>query len=109
MPKQPDGCTNYPAESPGKFRQHDIHSFAGGMTPPPYIEIDHSMRDWVKFVADLRHEQARPLPELLAESHSRFGQVHPFIDGNGRAGRLLLNLALSRLGYPPLIIYKRAD
>jgi len=45
--------------------------------------------------------------EALAEVHARFQQIHPFLDGNGRTGRLLLNLLLVRLGYPPAIIYKR--
>ena len=49
----------------------------------------------------------RPLPEALAELHNTFERVHPFIDGNGRTGRLLLNLMLVRLGYPPVIILKR--
>lgn len=44
----------------------------------------------------------------LAFAHARLEQIHPFLDGNGRAGRLLLNLMLVRTGYPPAIIY-RAD
>ncbi|WP_309244453.1 Fic family protein [Micromonospora parastrephiae] len=52
-------------------------------------------------------ELDRPLPEELARLHDDFERVHPFIDGNGRAGRLLLNLILVRLGYPPVIIFKR--
>jgi Fic family protein len=48
-----------------------------------------------------------PLPEDLARIYNQFERVHPFIDGNGRAGRLALNLILVRLGYPPVIIFKR--
>jgi Fic/DOC family len=43
----------------------------------------------------------------LAALHAEFERIHPFIDGNGRAGRLVLNLLLVRLGMPPAIIYKR--
>ena len=41
------------------------------------------------------------VPRGLARLHNEFERIHPFIDGNGRTGRLILNLVLVRLGYPP--------
>lgn len=95
-------------EGPGNFRQHEIAEFSDGMKPPPWTEVDHLMRDWVNDADALREEEHEvPLPERLARLHDRFEQIHPFLDGNGRTGRLVLNLLLGRLGYPPAIIYKR--
>ncbi len=92
-------------EAPGSFREHDIQPFPGGMTPPPWPDVPAVVRDWVKDVNRVRAAQ-RPV-ESLAAMHSRFERIHPFLDGNGRTGRLLLNLSLVRLGYAPAIIYKR--
>jgi hypothetical protein len=47
------------------------------------------------------------LVESLAERHAEFERIHPFRDGNGRVGRLLINLMLVRSGAPPMVIYKR--
>jgi hypothetical protein len=47
-----------------------------------------------------------PFPEALADVHAELERVHPFLDGNGRTGRLVTNLLLIRLGYPPAIIRK---
>lgn len=93
-------------EGPGNFRQHQIAAFPGGMKPPSWTEVDALMRDWSVKVNSLR-DLSSPLPETLAEVHNEFERIHPFLDGNGRAGRLLLNLLLGRLGYPPAIIFKR--
>ena len=41
---------------------------------------------------------------IAAEAHTRFVSIHPFIDGNGRTGRLLMNLVLLQNGYVPVII-----
>lgn len=54
-----------------------------------------------------RPKPALPLPEELARLHNEFERIHPFIDGNGHTGRLVLNLVLVRLGYPPVVIMKR--
>jgi Fic family protein len=64
------------------------------------------MRDWITNAQALRDTDQASLIDHLATLHGRFEQVHPFLDGNGRAGRLVLNLLVIRLGYPPATIYK---
>ena len=92
-------------EGPGAFRRHDIQPFPGGMTPPPWTDVPAGMHDWIDSANGLR--PAGPdFPEAAAELHCRFERIHPFLDGNGRAGRLILNLLLVRQGYPPVIVYK---
>lgn len=95
-----------PSEAPGAFREHDIQPFPGGMTPPPWTDVPSLMTDWLKDANGLRAGMAG-LPATIAGLHCRFEQIHPFLDGNGRTGRLILNLMLVRLGYPPVIVYKR--
>ncbi len=98
-------------ERPGNFREHEIHPFDGGMTPPSWSLIDAKMRDWLdqaNGTADrLADPAGGPMAEVLAKLHNDFECVHPFIDGNGRTGRLVLNLVLVRLGYPPVIVLKQ--
>ena len=96
------------SESPGNFRRHDIHPFAEGMTPPSWPLVPAALGEWITAINAIpaRLEADGNLPELLAQAHNHFERVHPFIDGNGRAGRLALNLVLVRLGYPPVVILK---
>jgi Fic family protein len=97
-------------EAPGMFREHDIHPFGGGMTPRAWPLVPARLQDWVDEVNAAAAElvaDGEPLSEILARLHDSFEKVHPFIDGNGRTGRLLLNLLLVRLGYPPIIVLKQ--
>ncbi|MFE3545504.1 Fic family protein [Nocardia sp. NPDC059177] len=105
-----------PSEGPGGFREHDIQSFAEGMKPPPWVDVPARVRTWVDsvnaFGGDLSALGAdsiapQDIPLHLARIHCDFENIHPFLDGNGRTGRLVLNLILVRLGFPPAIIFKR--
>src|SRR6266705_2886021 len=93
-------------ESPGNWRRHDIHAFKHGMKPPDHTDIPARVRDLVDDVANLPRDSS-PIAEGVAARHAAFERIHPFIDGNGRVGRLLMNLLFVRLGYPPAIIQKR--
>jgi Fic/DOC family len=95
-------------EAPGSFREHDIEPFPEGMIPPQWPDVPAAISNWIEEARALEGQAADSLrfPEALASVHAHFEQIHPFLDGNGRTGRLLLNLLLVRLGYPPAIIYK---
>jgi Fic family protein len=99
-------------ETPGSFRQHEIREFPGGMKPPTFPLVPAMLDNWVSQANDLGLRVRGgdiPLtraPVELAALHSGFERIHPFLDGNGRTGRLLLNLILVRLGWPPVVILK---
>jgi len=99
----PDSTAN---EAPGSFREHDIQPFPGGMTPPTWPIVAAEVDGWLDRANSIE-PRTTAFPEQLADLHAAFERIHPFLDGNGRAGRLVLNLVLVRLGYPPAIIYKR--
>lgn len=100
------------SEAPGSWREHEIQTFHGGMTPPSHPLVPGEVAGWVDSVNTLRRRVAdgslvvSSVPEELARAHREFERIHPFIDGNGRAGRLLLNLVLIRMGWPPAVILK---
>ena len=69
-------------------------------TPPQPYMVAHLMETWVR---DLQTTRLHPLV-AAADFHIRFEAIHPFIDGNGRTGRLLSNFILMLAGYLPISI-----
>jgi Fic/DOC family len=92
-------------EHPGAYRTGDIEPLRGGLKPAPPSVVPSLMGDWVED-ANSSEETNGHLIEQLAHLHAKFERIHPFPDGNGRAGRLVLSLLLVRHGYPPAIVYK---
>ncbi|MBA2255283.1 MAG: Fic family protein [Chloroflexi bacterium] len=96
----------HPDEGPGSFRHHELAAFPGGIQPPPFVAVPGLIDGWLRAVNGGPSAREH-LVEHLATAHAGFEKVHPFRDGNGRTGRLLVNLLLVRRGYPPAIIHKR--
>ena len=87
--------------TPGEFRRSQV--WIGGtrpgnalFVPPPADEIDECLRLFERFLNDMP-ESTPPLVKA-ALAHVQFETIHPFLDGNGRVGRLLIALQLSADG-----------
>lgn len=93
-------------EDKGNYRRIPVR-IMGAYTEPvqPYL-IDPKMSELL--VTDEQRKSSMSVVERVARFHLEFEGIHPFIDGNGRTGRLLLNLELIRNGYPPINV-KFAD
>ena len=101
----PKGIT----KTPGEFRKSQ--NWIGGanpasarFVPPPPTEISNLMFDLEKFI----HSDTRDIPFFvkLGLVHVQFETIHPFLDGNGRMGRLLISLMLheQRILYKPILV-----
>ncbi len=84
----------------GVYRRLPVMITGAVHTPPqPYL-IEPQMENWVR---ELKKTHLHPIV-AAALFHIRFEAIHPFIDGNGRTGRLLANFVLMRAGYLPISI-----
>jgi Fic family protein len=91
-------------ETNGQFRTVPVYVRGSNMTPPPARDVERLMREWVRWIFDEGLKYAPVVRATIA--HHGFEAVHPFEDGNGRVGRLLLNLMLMCEGYPPALLLR---
>ena len=91
------------------YRVVDVHVIRANFdaTPAPFVKTDMDLL--LKWYNENK-KKLHPLV-LAAIFHHKFEKIHPFMDGNGRTGRMVLNYILMKNYYPPLIIHKktRAD
>lgn len=104
-----------PAQSVGRFRSGfaPFNVGVGEYVPPSFSRVPDLMQDWMR---DLRNHLLDELPQLDArqvaavcgELLQRFEAIHPFVDGNGRVGRLLVNYLLT-YWQRPIVVFRLAD
>lgn len=90
------------AEKAGKYRDVKVYISGSRYVVSAVSKIPAEMQKLVKWYND-NEKKLHPI-ELAATLHQRFVFIHPFVDGNGRVVRLLMNLALLRNGFTIAII-----
>jgi Fic family protein len=85
----------------GEFRSLAIHIRGAKVIPPEF-----DVAAYLHVALSIMEDEFRTLPILLAvaRAHTLFESIHPFPDGNGRVGRVLLNYLVISKGYPPIVI-----
>ncbi len=84
----------------GRYRQTRVFITGSPIIPPSHVHVPELM---AKFIDGLVAAAAHPV-KIAADAHYEFAKIHPFVDGNGRTARLLMNLLLLQRDYPLTII-----
>jgi len=93
---------NIDDENAGAWRRFNVTISGARHVPPDVLHVPEQMEAFAHW-----HESDGPSlhpVELAARTHADFVKIHPFMDGNGRTARLLMNLDLMRNGFPPVVL-----
>jgi Fic family protein len=92
--------TGIQSEAAGQYRTVRVRVVGSERIFPNPLKVPDLMRDFVQTVnSDAAHSILQ-----VAKAHYHLVAIHPFVDGNGRTARLLMNLLLIRAGYPPALL-----
>lgn len=90
-------------ENAGRYRNVAVRIHGADVILPNPLKVPELMD---AFFVWLHGENTDHPVQIAADVHLRFVSIHPFVDGNGRTARLLLNLLLMQAGYPPALVRK---
>ena len=93
---------NIDDENAGRYRQQNVLISGATTNPPDHTLLNDKMAQFIDWYNTEAHK-LHPI-ERAAKVHADFVSIHPFVDGNGRTSRLLMNLELMKAGYPPSVI-----
>ena len=93
---------NIDDENKGKYRTTNVIISGAEHKPPQSFEVQSQMQEFIKKYNE-NITKLHPI-ELASFVHIEFVKIHPFIDGNARTSRLLMNLELIKAGFPPVVI-----
>ncbi|MBF0243037.1 MAG: Fic family protein [Desulfamplus sp.] len=85
-------------ENGGKYRTLPVAISGSRYIPPQPWQVPKMMEDMILWIED-KSDSLHPAV-LSAQIHEQIATIHPFIDGNGRTARLVMNLVLLQNGYP---------
>lgn len=91
-------------QNAGVYRKENVLISGATHNPPDFMLVPDQMEQLLMWYHG--EGQSLHVVKRAAILHVDFVKIHPFVDGNGRTARLLLNLELMKHGYPPLIIRK---
>ncbi|QWB95622.1 Fic family protein [Mycoplasmatota bacterium] len=85
----------------GKYRNENVFISGAKHVPPVYMNVPYKMQNLID-----QYQSWKDFHPVVRACflHGEFVKIHPFIDGNGRTARLLLNFELIQSGYPPVVI-----
>ncbi len=96
--------------SKGEFRLCNVSAGAGGRSYMTYNKVGRAVEDFCKWlnqgISDLDKNDIAAAYRLSFEAHYRLVTIHPWVDGNGRTTRLLMNMLQRQLGLVPSIVRK---
>ena len=88
----------------GRIRKTGEYVRVGWHVAPPPEQVKQMLENLIN---QYNSDDDKYFLEKIAEFHLQFETIHPFCDGNGRMGRLIINLQFAALGYPPVIIQNK--